>query len=291
MSFNAIRGQSEVEKSANYEGNQSLLMFERLRNPVIRKQMIGLRHQGNLADIEFLHYFMAITARELEGREYDRKESEGKKLFVPKTENELNQEIESKLLIVEASTPIERRDKPRSSLFGGASRVDPFFGREIITMDMILSSGTTPTQKQQSVIEAHEKGHVVRDYSSFTHTFYDEYFARGFDMSAVTITPEQYERLKVKQEVDGSQTILTPKQAREKLIRYLSKGSEIIERMSQLKNYYGMKSDEQFTKEHLDYARKHYVLDVMDNGMTNFFQAITAETEADFIELINTSGV
>ena len=62
--------------------------------------------------------------------------------------------------------------------------------------------------------------------------------------------------------------------------------------MSQLKNYFGMNGSEQFTKEHLDYARTQYVADTgMDNRMTHFFQAITPETEATFLELINSSGI
>ncbi len=62
--------------------------------------------------------------------------------------------------------------------------------------------------------------------------------------------------------------------------------------MSQLKCYFGMNGDEVFTPEHLVYAREHYVTDTgLDNLMTQFFQAITPETENGFLELINTSGI
>ncbi len=62
--------------------------------------------------------------------------------------------------------------------------------------------------------------------------------------------------------------------------------------MSQLKNHFGLKSDERFTKEHLDYARMHYVTDTgFDNRMTPFLKAITPETEESFLELINSSGI
>lgn len=62
--------------------------------------------------------------------------------------------------------------------------------------------------------------------------------------------------------------------------------------MNQLKNYFGFKGTEVFTNQHLDIAREYYLADTgMDNDMTEFFQAITPETEAKFLELINTSGI
>ena len=75
-------------------------------------------------------------------------------------------------------------------------------------------------------------------------------------------------------------------------LEYLFSGSEIAERMSQLKNYFGMRGAEQFTRNHLKYARLHYVTDVgFDNGISHLFQAITPETEDKFLELINNSGI
>ena len=58
------------------------------------------------------------------------------------------------------------------------------------------------------------------------------------------------------------------------------------------KNYFGMSSNEQFTKNHLKYVKLHYIEDTdFDNGMKHFFQAITPETEQAFLELINSSGI
>ena len=79
---------------------------------------------------------------------------------------------------------------------------------------------------------------------------------------------------------------------RSNAIQYLFSGPEVAERMSQLKNYFGIKDSEHFTREHLEYARQHYITDTgMDNRMRHFFQAITPETEVAFIELINSSGI
>ena len=53
---------------------------------------------------------------------------------------------------------------------------------------------------------------------------------------------------------------------------------EILARMAQLKNYFGFSGGEQFTKEHLLYAKKHYLEDTqMDNTMKDFFEKIGDE--------------
>ena len=65
-----------------------------------------------------------------------------------------------------------------------------------------------------------------------------------------------------------------------------------MERMSQLKNYFGFDGDQEFTKEHLDYARTHYVKDMsLDNSMSALFQMITAEKEEQFLRAINSLGI
>lgn len=62
---------------------------------------------------------------------------------------------------------------------------------------------------------------------------------------------------------------------------------EILARMAQLKNYFGFTRDEEFTKQHLDFARCHYVDDTkLDNTMNDFFEKI--EDEDLFIKNMNT---
>ena len=63
---------------------------------------------------------------------------------------------------------------------------------------------------------------------------------------------------------------------------------EYLARMSQLKNYFGMKGSESFTETHLDLAKQHYVQDTeLDNNMTNFLAGINEETREGFIKAIN----
>lgn len=73
---------------------------------------------------------------------------------------------------------------------------------------------------------------------------------------------------------------------------YLLEPDELLARMAQLKNYYGMKGGEIFTPDHLSYARQHYIEDTqLDNSMGAFFQRITPDKEAVFIEVMNTLPV
>jgi hypothetical protein len=42
---------------------------------------------------------------------------------------------------------------------------------------------------------------------------------------------------------------------------YLTSPAEIIERLAQIKNYFGLQESEQVTWEHILYAKQHYVSD------------------------------
>ena len=144
------------------------------------------------------------------------------------------------------------------------------------------------TEKQLSIVEAHEKGHTVRPYFS---KFFDSYFSKGFD-SAKAVFAQGDPLLEKLVDQNDSEKKLTPEEVNENLKAYLFSAMEIAERMSQLKNYFGMHGSDIFTKENLDYARTHYISDTgFDNFMTQFFQAITPETETAFIELVNTGGI
>lgn len=64
---------------------------------------------------------------------------------------------------------------------------------------------------------------------------------------------------------------------------------ETVAKITQLKNYFGMKGGELFTKYHLEYAKQYYVRDVgfgIDN-MTSLFQGLKPEKEQEFINFIN----
>lgn len=69
-------------------------------------------------------------------------------------------------------------------------------------------------------------------------------------------------------------------------LKYMSSPDELMARMAQVKNYYGMQAGETFTQRHLDYARSHYVEDTgLDNNMTLFFRMAQDKV---FIDKMNT---
>lgn len=58
----------------------------------------------------------------------------------------------------------------------------------------------------------------------------------------------------------------------------MNNGAEMVARGTQLKNYFGLKSGEEFTEDMLKYAAKHYIQDTgFDNNMVDFFRSIAPD--------------
>ncbi len=135
--------------------------------------------------------------------------------------------------------------------------------------DATPRNGIPLTIRQKNIIEAHEKGHGLRDFT-----------APG-DITIVKETIDSKVLADIAANHNSTHEDAFP-------YNYLRTPEEIIERMAQLKNYFGMKDNEQFTKEHLEYARHHYVIDTqLDNLMSEFFACITKETEPKFLSVMN----
>jgi hypothetical protein len=263
-----------VAARANYEGSDSLLLFQRLSNRVIRNQVIDLlmleeeRHQQKGHDI-VVNDGDGNTAVDEKGdvalRHID---------YVSKTRDEVEAQLLERLRQVETDTPVNFEGEA-----GGSGGPD---GRETMPTDtFLLDQEMNP--KQKSIVEAHEKGHYLRPYHGSAS---EEYFARGFDFDAITYLTARDLREHRQSDPDA-----TEEEILEDIRGYLMDGGETVERMAQLKNYFGMRGNEKFTATHLAYAREHYVQDVgFDNHMTQFFQAITPQTEKEFLRLINSSG-
>lgn len=115
------------------------------------------------------------------------------------------------------------------------------------------NSGLTDSQKM--IIESHEKGHAMRTFPQMTE------IREAFDYD---------------------------KHSPEKRTKYLMYPDELVERMSQLKNYFGLADEDLFARKHLAYAKENYINDTkLDNSMTDFFNMITSEKENNFLEIIN----
>jgi hypothetical protein len=237
-----------IEQSANYEGNDSLLLFERIRNDEIRRQIVDLQ----------------IKERVTNHPDITPSRDAAERTVLKDLEN------------MQTATRVHFEDD-RGIDWLSIKIGYKFRGRD-----------TPATEKQMSITEAHEKGHNIRNYIG---KFYDTYFRLGFDLSAIKITDEDISSIQGLYNKDKD-VVPTREEAIKSIFDYVFSGHEIAERMSQLKNYFGFIGNEEFTKEHLDYARIHYIADTgIDNQMTYFFQAITLESEIDFLRLINSSGI
>jgi hypothetical protein len=284
MSPEGIPVQKSVEEQANAQENASEILFDRLSNPIIRKQIIDLIEQSEIWRKENkVFYNEAIKLPDGTWK----KDANGEMVFdkIPYTvrsREEIEAEYDKTLDRIKRLTDISFNSREP---FGGSSE-----DVETINLNWKLPAGDKPSSKQLSVIEAHEKGHSIRSYDN---DFFREYFSGAFDKKLVEYTDEQHEYTVAKHKEhgeDGNEPI-DYNELKEGFHNYILSGTEIAERMSQLKNYFGFRRDEQFTLEHLKYAKEHYVQDVGFDNMSVLLNAVTPETEGEFIRLINCSGI
>lgn len=259
-----------IELDANFEGGATELLFSRLRTEKIRTQIIDLLFQGEQSQI-------GTFVQSVDFDENNKPIVKEKVPFVPKTKEELERWYEETINRIESVTEI---DFSRNS--HDLANVETIFIGAISPW-----SGKPFTSKQMSIIEAHEKGHVIREYVG---SFFDDYFSDVIDLTNVTFGPDDIKMYKKALRPENQDK--SDEEIKTGFFEYLSQPMEVAERMSQLKNYFGMKADDVFTKAHLDYARVHYIQDTdMDNGMRQFFQAITPEKEERFLDVINSAGI
>jgi hypothetical protein len=132
-----------------------------------------------------------------------------------------------------------------------------------------IHKGNPLTDRQKNIIEAHEKGHCLRDFASPL----DRQEIRG------VVDHNVISELNALRQANGVDRIAPT---------YVTNPMEIVERMAQFKNYFGMGAHDKFTKRHLDYIREHYVADTsLDNGVSDLLYVVTPETENAFLDVIN----
>lgn len=277
----------KIEQQANSKENASELLFDRLSNENIKKQVIDLLVQ----DEEWSAKNVVTKDGEKDENGAWKRDADGNVIlhdipYIPKSKEQIEVDHDATLKRIMSKTGINfTSDEPK----GGDVNKE-----EIIPLNWKLPTDLDkrPNPLQISIAEAHEKGHSIRQYFG---TFFDNYFASGFDQKAIDFSREEYEKALKYMDRPGTTAVGGPpdyEEWRKNSFDYLFSGGEIAERMSQLKNYFGMKGDEEFTLEQLHYAQEHYIPDTgMDNRMTQFLKAITPETENKFIRLINSSGI
>lgn len=291
-----------IGDQVNFSENYSTLLFSRLLNPNIREQLLKVLEENEkwLAEKSKQPYFKEDCQDPETGQFFF--DSEGEIEFrqvavlddeyVAKSREQLESELDEGLVTQMTSTNIDLDlllDESKSSSNPNSSPSDRYavmgVKRELVT----------PLSQQDvqnySMTEAHEKGHALR--SMKRSEYLKNLFSPAFDLKAIDdgLIMEKL-RKNVSGEITEEQFISSKDVLLNEYLFEFSKPDEIYERLSQLKGYFSMKGDAEFTKKHLDYARQNYLRDGMiDNNMTEFFQAITPETELYFLKLINSAGV
>ncbi len=132
----------------------------------------------------------------------------------------------------------------------------------------LYSDGTNPdgtplTARQKDIIAGHEAYHGMVDAQGSAQA----HIKSGFDWDAYNAVVDE-------------KGVKQPS--------YLRNPDELTARMAQFKNYFGMKGGEQFSADHLQYIRDHYVEDTgLDNGVSLMLELVTPATETQFLQLMN----
>lgn len=246
--------QEKVQAAANYPGDWTTLLQERMQHPATKAKFISQRADA-IPD---------MTAGEPKPEEIGNKYS---KRYASHYQSQID-EYDTRLDQIFNQTYIETGSDNEKYKLGYGNVNEP--GTVYLNATSRRSGPLTPRQK--NIIEAHEKGHGLRDFQSPTDS---REIKSVIDTDALHELTEQR-----RNQAEAGQERFRP--------HYVLAPEEIVERMAQFKNYFGMQANERFTKQHLEYVRQHYITDTgLDNGISNLLYCITPRTEANFLKIIN----
>jgi len=243
-----------ISSSANYQGDWTLLLRERMLDPVTKERFIKQRDEAMPAMLTGKSNGLLDRSEEFKQHyqdQIDHYEDRVNHIFSMTGMGLAGRYAQSPISLGEGDI-----DKPG-----------------IVFSDAIKGDGMPLTAHQKNIVESHEKGHGLRDF----HSLLDK-----TEIRSVVDFKELDELTKERRIAEGGF------RTQRFVPGYLSKPDEIIERMSQFKNYFGMKASDIFTKKHLDYVRQHYVADIgLDNGVNDLLRCVTPSTEEAFLYVIN----
>lgn len=237
----------KLTASANYPGDWTGLLHTRLTDPATKEKFITRRTEA----MEHMQDVPNVAAR----RE------------MPKAHyQEQIDSYDTNIQKVFSMTEVGAAES-----FGSQGRNLGSMGKENVgaVFSDAEHKGSPLTDRQKNIIEAHEKGHCLRD------------FASQYDRKEIqnTIDQDLISELNRLRKANGIERTAPT---------YVSNPMEIAERMAQFKNYFGMGANDKFEKRHLDYVREHYVNDTeLDNGVSDLLYVVTPETEKSFLHVIN----
>lgn len=244
--INALK-QEQIKLSANYPGDWTLLLRERMLDPVSKEKFVKLKEASipEMKTGEPVFRKITIDKPKHFGTHYlsqiDNYDSNVERIF-------------SSTGYGPAKDYNKKPENLGTNVIGGSGVV--FEGASVNDVELGI--------RQKNIIESHEKGHGLRDF----------------------VTSSEFSDLRAS--VDFKVLQDKEREMGTRFVNYLSKPEEIAERMSQLKNYFGFKASDVMTKEHLKYAKYHYVEDTgLDNDMSLLLSAVTEETEDKFLDTLN----
>ncbi len=240
----------QIKTSSNYPGDWTLLLRDRMLDPVTKEKFIKTRVDAMVHMKEG-----QIPPKPESG--FNLTKDTAYQEHYQKQIDEYDENVQRIFNSTEYTTAGEADKEPRVLGTGNIGQTGTVFS------DAIKSDGSKLTPREKNIIEAHEKGHGIRNFVSSDR----QDFTQSIDLDVVR-----------------QNDLETGKRQ----IGYLGTAEEIAERMVQLKNYFGMNASDTFTKDHLKYATEHYLADIsLDNNMAIFLKAVTEKTADKFIDTIN----
>lgn len=247
---------TKEELGGNYEGDWTLLLHDRFLHPKTKEKFFRLKKTFPTTEKDL------SATDDSSNQVLDNKINIFKYTDIPPKEYEemiSEEKYDENLGKVFSSTRyVEAEEDGRWKYNLGSSKGRGDEGGVFIDAE---KEGKPLTLRQKNIIESHEKTHGLAmgltngEKDFILSPFRERIFKKG------------------------------------KVLNYAHKAQadEILTRMTQLKNYFGFKGGEVFTRAHLVIARDNYVRDTgLDNNMSEFFDAINKENESDFLDRINT---
>jgi len=245
--------QEKVQDSANFPGDWTGLLQNRMLDPVTKERFITQKTAAMAS--------MQPGAPNLDdvGNKYGKR-------YASHYQSQIDN-YDKRVADVFTSTTIEIDSSNKHNL--GHGNID---APGTVYLNAESRKSGPLTIRQKNIIEAHEKGHGLRDYQSLFEKSEIQSVIDGEVLAALTSERSSAE-------TNGDERFRP---------RYVTTPEEIIERMAQFKNYFGMSATDRFTKDHLNHIRAHYISDTeLDNGVSDLLRCVTQKTESAFLSIIN----
>lgn len=243
-----------VEDQANYKGDWTLLLRERLLDPITKAKFIKTKQE----EIKWMQKSLTNENKETINIEINK---------ILDQINDYDSMVEKVFSYTKISTPVEDAELHLSiDEMSGESSLGYSYGWGDTGT---IRSYDTNDDRKKNIFESHEKVHgIVR-------------------VSHIDNLEDMFDPEEMSMELDGAYEGNYERGVEYE--QYLKNPNEIMASLSQLKNYFGMKAKDIFTKEHFKYAQKNYHGDIDESGdfTATFLHLLKRENNTTFLEIMN----